>query len=85
MFAFFGLGIAEMLVLGILLIVVPGVIMVVVAMTTRKSNQGGPPSEVSLLRSDVQQLREEVVQLRDEIERLKRSLSGGGATEITSR
>ena len=81
MFAFFGLGLPEIIILaiiGLTIFIIP-VIAIMIGLSAAKQAKGAAPvSEIALLRAEVQQLREE-------IERLKRSLGGsGGATEITS-
>lgn len=70
MFAFFGLGIAEIIVIGIIgaLIFIVPIIVVAMAMTgARRTHAGGDRDELSALRAEVKRLRAEVERLEREV------------------
>lgn len=79
MFAIFGLGMPEIIILaviGVVIVAVPVAILFVVLGTSRRSADGGP--------SEVTQLRAEVARLRDENDRLREQPRGSSDPGIAS-
>ena len=64
MFAFFGLGMAEILILGLTGLVIIIVPLAIALSVSRQSRGATAPNEVALLRAEVERLREEVEHLR---------------------
>lgn len=67
MFAVFGLGISEIIVLaivGLLIFGVPILAILIALAASKQSKRAAPVNEVALLRAEVQQLREEVDRLK---------------------
>lgn len=65
MFAFFGLGIAELIVLAIIGILIAAVTMFVIRASSRPSASTAQENELMELRAEVKRLRDEVARLRE--------------------
>ena len=67
MFAFFGLGVPELLILGIvgtMLLLGLAVILIVAKSSSQKPNAAAPVNEIAELRAEVRRLREEIERLK---------------------
>ncbi len=71
MFAFLGLGMAELMVLGLIFTVAVGGAVVLIAVLKSAKGSTGASDEVRHLRVEVDRLREENDQLRDELKRAR--------------
>jgi uncharacterized small protein (DUF1192 family) len=72
MFAFFGLGIMEIIVLGVLAIgalLVPLLVVATIWAASRKSSEGNASDEVTELRAEVKRLRAEIERLKEDANR----------------